>query len=383
MFWPMLGSAILGAILALAVLAAIWRYNVLEPYDIDLGGKLLTARLMALEAKVRDSQRAPVPVVAARPPAPTPSAAPAAPSAAPADTKALDDLTTRIAKLEAAAAAPRPPTPDPALVSRLGALENSIKPLSEGIAANNKRDDELVTSLRDMRTQLNATAKALEDYVAAQRQRPPAADKADLDKLDARIATLETATKSLAERAAALGAADKNADRNLRAAMLATALRSAVERGAPYAAELAALKPQVNDPAVLAPLEPFAATGVPSPAALARELAALMPAITRTVEPQKEVEGNLLQRLKARAGEFVRVRPVGEAPGDDPAAVTARIAADAARLDLAGALADLAKLPPATRKPADALIAKVQAREAAIAAAQRVAADALAALGKS
>src|SRR5262245_49907685 len=34
MFWPMLGSAILGAILALAVLAAIWRYNVLEPYDI-------------------------------------------------------------------------------------------------------------------------------------------------------------------------------------------------------------------------------------------------------------------------------------------------------------------------------------------------------------
>ena len=42
-----------------------------------------------------------------------------------------------------------------------------------------------------------------------------------LDKLDARITTLETATKSLADRAAALGAADKSADRNLRAAVLA------------------------------------------------------------------------------------------------------------------------------------------------------------------
>src|SRR5262245_14399392 len=170
MFWPMIGSAILGAILALAVLAAIWRYNVLEPYDIDLGGKLLTARLIALEAKVRDGQRAPVPIAATRPSAPTASTAPAAASVAPADTKALDDLTARIAKLEAAAAVPRPPTPDPALVSRLGALESSIKPLTEGIAANNKRDDELVTGLRDMRTQLNTTAKALDDYVAAQRQ---------------------------------------------------------------------------------------------------------------------------------------------------------------------------------------------------------------------
>src|SRR5262249_43251225 len=151
-------------------------------------------------------------------------------SSASSDAKALDDLTARTAKLEAAVATPRPPAPDPALVSRLGALEGSIKPLSEGIAANNKRDDELVTGLRDLRTQLNATAKALEDFVAAQRQRPPAADKADLDKLDARITTIETATKSLAERAAALGAADKSADRNLRAAVFATALRSAVER---------------------------------------------------------------------------------------------------------------------------------------------------------
>jgi len=392
LFWPMIGSAILGAVLALAALAAVWRYNVLEPYNIDVGGKLLAARLNALEAKVRDSQRPapPIPALARLipPAAPAPGAAPAAasaPSAPPADTKAIDELTARIAKLETAAAAPRPPAPipDPAVISRLGALETAVKPLGEGISANSKRDEELATGLRDAQARLDTTAKALDAFVAAQRDQPAPATKADLDKLDARITTIETATKSLADKAAAAGAADKSAEQNLRAAVLASALWSAVERGIPYRAELGALKSQIKDPQALAPLEPFAATGVPSPAALARELADIVPTITRVAEPQNAVEGGLLQRLKARASEFVQVRPAGEAPGDNSSAVVARIAAETARADNAGALADLAKLPPAARAPAQAWIAKVQAREAAVAAARRVATDALAALGKS
>jgi hypothetical protein len=391
LFWPMVGSAILGAILALAALAAVWRYNVLEPYNIDVGGKLLAARLNALEAKVRDSQRPapPIPALARlippAAPAPGPAPAAAAPSAPPADTKTIDELTARIAKLEAAAAVPRPPAPipDPAVISRLGALETAVKPLGEGISANSKRDEELATGLRDAQARLDTTAKALDAFVAAQRDQPAPATKADLDKLDARITTIETATKSLADKAAAAGAADKSAEQNLRAAVLASALWSAVERSVPYGAELGALKSQIKDPQALAPLEPFAATGVPSPAALARELADIVPTITRVAEPQNAVEGGLLQRLKARASEFVQVRPVGEAPGDNSSAVVARIAAETARADNAGALADLAKLPPAARAPAQAWIAKVQAREAAVAAARRVATDALAALGKS
>ena len=61
LFWPMLGSAVLGAILALAALAFMYRFNVLEPYKIDIGGKLLSARLTALEARVRDSRPSPAP----------------------------------------------------------------------------------------------------------------------------------------------------------------------------------------------------------------------------------------------------------------------------------------------------------------------------------
>jgi hypothetical protein len=374
-FWPMLASAIFGAVLGLAALAVIWRYNVLEPYDIDVGGKLASARIAAIEARLRAIQ----PMSA---PAPAPVAAPVV-NAPPPDTKALDELTARVGKLEAAVQNPKPAPPDLALAARFAALENALKPLGDAVNAANKRVDDLAASLRDTRTRLDSSAKAVDDLIAAQRQHP-AADKADLDKLDARLVTLEAATKSLTATAAAAGAADKSADRNLRTAVLANALRSAVMRGAPYASELAGLKAQVADPQALAPLEAFAATGTPSQAALAQELAAVMPAITRAAEPDgSATDGGFLQRLRARANEFVQIRPVGDASGDDPAAIVARLNNEIARQDITGALADLAKLPAAAKAPAAGFIAKVQARTAAIAAAQRVAADALAALGKS
>jgi hypothetical protein len=376
LFWPMLASAIFGAVLGLAALAVIWRYNVLEPYNIDVGGKLASARLAALEARVRAIQPASAPAPAAVA-APVVSAPPAA------VTKALDELTARVAKLEAAVQNPKPAPPDLALASRFAALENALKPLGDAVNAANKRVDDLTASLRDTRARLDTSAKALDDLIAAQRQHP-AAEKADLDKLDARLVTLEAATKSLATTAAAAGAADKSADRNLRTAVLANALRSAVMRGVPYAAELAGLKAQVADPQALAPLDAFAATGAPSQAALAQELAGLMPAITRAAEPGgSAAEGNFMQRLRARASEFVQIRPVGDAAGDDPAAIVARLNNEIARQDIAGAVADLAKLPAAAKAPAAGFIAKVQARAAAITAAQRVAADALSSLGKS
>jgi hypothetical protein len=378
LFWPMLASAIFGAVLGLAALAVIWRYNVLEPYNIDVGGKLASARLAALEARVRAIQPASAPA-----PAAAAVAAPVVSAPPPAVTKALDELTARVAKLEAAVQNPKPAPPDLALASRFAALENALKPLGDAVNAGNKRVDDLTASLRDTRARLDTSAKALDDLIAAQRQHP-AAEKADLDKLDARLVTLEAATKSLAATAAATGAADKSADRNLRTAVLANALRSAVMRGVPYAAELAGLKAQVADPQALAPLDAFAATGAPSQAALAQELAGLMPAIARAAEPGgSAAEGNFMQRLRARASEFVQIRPVGDAAGDDPAAIVARLNNEIARQDIAGAVADLAMLPAAAKAPAAGFIAKVQARAAAITAAQRVAADALSSLGKS
>jgi hypothetical protein len=368
----MLGSAVLGAILALAALAFMYRFNVLEPYRIDIGGKLLSARLSALEARVRDSRPAPAPA------APVPLAAPA-----PANTKALDDLAARVAKLEAAPPGARPAAPDPAVTNKLNSLEAAIKPLDEAVAANDKRDAELQTTLRDTSSRLDATSKMVSNFIDEQKQKPTV-DKAEITQLDTRIAAIENATKSLAASTAAAGAADKSADRNLRVAIVALALRDAVERGSPYAPELAALKSLTGNAQALAPLEPFAAAGVPSQAALARELVAAVPAMSRAAQTgPNPTEGNFLQRLEARASQFVQVRPVGDAAGDDAAAIVARIGAEAGRADIAGAAGDISKLPPSAQAPAQPFLAKVQTRDAAIAAAQRVVADALAALGKS
>jgi len=94
-------------------------------------------------------------------------------------------------------------------------------------------------------------------------------------------------------------------------------------------------------------------------------------------------EGGFLERLQANAERLVRIRPLDEPPGDDPAAVLTRIEQRALQADLPGALTELAKLPAPARAAAQAWIAKAQARLAAIAASRRFAADAFAALGKT
>ncbi len=249
----------------------------------------------------------------------------------------LDEIAAQVVRIEAALAAPRPTESDPALPARLAALDSATKALLGRIGELEKRLDQVAATARD-----------------ADRQ-------------------AETASEAAAKRPVAA------TDPAVRFAVLAAALRSAVERGDPFAAELAALRPLAPDPAALAPLAPFAASGIATPAALARDLSALLPALIAAAAPAP-TDGGLLDRLKATTGHLVRVRRVGETPGDDPAAVLARIEAAAARRDIAGALADLAKLPPAARAPAEAWIKSAAGRTAALEAARRLAAGALAGL---
>jgi hypothetical protein len=136
------------------------------------------------------------------------------------------------------------------------------------------------------------------------------------------------------------------------------------------------------DPKALPALAPFAASGIPSAASLSGELLVLMPALNKaggTPAP----EGGVLARLAADAKSLVRIRPIGDVKGDDPAAILACAELRATKSDIPGALAELAKLPEDARAPAQAFIAKAQAREAALDASRRLAADALAALAKS
>jgi hypothetical protein len=91
---------------------------------------------------------------------------------------------------------------------------------------------------------------------------------------------------------------------------------------------------------------------------------------------------SFLARLEDNAKNLVRVTPVDAPVGDDPAAVIARLNVDAAHADLAAALADIARLPKEAQTLAAPWVQRVNARNAALAAARRVATDSLAGLGQ-
>ena len=130
-----------------------------------------------------------------------------------------------------------------------------------------------------------------------------------------------------------------------------------------------------------APLEPFAATGVPRSAALARELSQLTgPMLNATGAPR---DGGILDRIQQNAERLVRIRPINETPGDDAATVVARADVKATHGDLAGAVAELGALPAGVRAPGAGWMKKAQAQIAALAAARSLADDAIAALAKA
>jgi hypothetical protein len=309
-----------------------------------------------------------------------PGLLPASPSPQPTDNAAIADISARLNKIEGAIATQRQPVPhpqpDPALVSRLAAAEAATKSLNDSLAALTRRTDDAAAAAQNALAQAKAASTAA-DAVKSAAQTSVA--RSDLDALAARIAALESTIKTLADDLKHETATAE--DRAARLAVAAETLRTTVERGAPYQAELAAAKSLGADQGATAPLEPFAAAGVPNARALAHELASLTPALQQAAEPASS-NNSFLGRLENNARRLVEITPVDAPPGDDPASVVTRISVDAAHADIAAALADIAKLPDAAKPLATAWVEKAQARNAAIAASRKLAADALAALSK-
>jgi len=297
------------------------------------------------------------------------------------DGRALEELRTRLTQVESAVANPRPATLDPTIANRIAAIEGEVKAIHEQVGVALRRSDEAVATAREARARAEATAAALAELTQKlERPGSPVVQRNELEALAGRVAAVERAAKTLESEVAKRAA--EGSDRTGRLAVAASALNAAVERGAPFASELAMVKALAPDPKVLAPLEPFAATGVPAAAALARELAGLGPALQQAAGTTARDGGGFLERLQANAERIVRIRPLGETTGADPAAIVARVEFKAMHADIAGALTELAALPPAVRAPAEEWIKKAQARAAAIEASRKLVADALAGLSK-
>jgi len=367
--WRLAGAGAAGAAAVFVIFLALWAFGSFGARDDQTAP--LAGRLTGLESQVRDLAARPQPS-AVDPKALADLAARV--GAAEQAMARLADLDARVTKAEAAAAAPRPAQADPALTSRVTALEAAVRPLAE----LGQRVEAASAAARDAKTRADAAFEAAQKSSAVAPAQ--AADHKEIEALVARVAALEQAAKGVEEKIAR-AALSAGADRAGRLAFVAVALRSAVERGEAFAQELAAVKPLVPDAAATAPLEPFAATGVPRTAALARELSQLTgPMLNAAGTPR---DGGIMDRLAQNAERLVRIRPINEAPGDDPATVVARADAKATHGDLSGALAELGALPAPVRAPAQAWMKKAEAQIAALAAARALADNAVAALAKA
>jgi len=347
-------SGILGAIAMAAIVAGLWIAGVLPPYRAALSPGATAsdnAAIDAISARLNDIQ---------------------------------GELRAEQAKsAQAKSAQAKSPQPDPAIGARIAATDAETKSLGDSLAALNRRLDDIAAASQSAVAKADAaqaaTAEAAKSASAAQAANQTNIQRSDLDALASRIAALENAVKALSENAArpTAGADDQAA----RLTIAAQALRDAVQREAPYRAELAAVQSLGVTANAVAPLEPFAATGIPGAAALAQDLAALTPNLRHASEPSSSATG-FLGRLEANAQHLVRITPVDAPAGNEPSAVMARIEADAAHADIAAALTDIAALPEAAKPLAAGWAGKANARQAAIAASRQIAADALAGLSK-
>lgn len=367
--WLPVAAGLTGAAAALCVVLALWALGLFASRENM--ALLLAERMAVLEPQVRE--------LAGKPqPAPDPRVAELATRLTKAEQGIgrIGELDARLAKAESAAAAPIATTADQASIDRIAALEAAIRPLADV----GSRAEAAATAAREAKARADAAAEIAEKVAA--RPVAPTIDHGEIDALAKRIAALEQIAKA-AEAQIARAAAAGNADRVGRLAFVATALRSAAERGEPFAAELAAAKSLITDAALLAPLEPYAAAGVPRSAALAREFSQLAPAMLDAAGAAAPREGSVMDRLQANAARLVRVRPVNETPGGDPASVVTRADMKATQGDIAGALAELARLPEPVRAPALSWIKKAEGQAVALAAARQISETALGAFAKA
>ena len=255
---------------------------------------------------------------------------------------------------------------------------------------------------------LSAEIDGLKQTVANLAAAPPAKPDSDLE---ARIATLETAAKSMPPAAAPTdatssdpAASQKIADLTSQLAQLkatitqatqaqastgadiskrlddaekklnepgkdtavaraiaAAALKAAIDRGGPFRPELdtfAGVSP--DDPAV-ADLRNFADIGVPSRTDLIRQVPDVATTIVGVTQQPNEGQ-SWSERLMASAKSLVKVRPVGNVEGDSVDAIAARFEDKVKNGDLPGAVTEWNSLPPAGKAASAAFKQSVEAR---------------------
>lgn len=175
----------------------------------------------------------------------------------------------------------------------------------------------------------------------------PPADPAEVQRLNARIAALESQGARTSEAASA--------------ALAAAALIEATQGSDPFAVELAALRANTPELPELAALARVAQQGAPSRAALAADFprhAAKAASAARAPGPDAKLDDRMIYLLSR----IVSVRQVSDTQGDSADAALARAEQALMQGDVARALKALDGLPPQARDSMAAWRAQAERR---------------------
>ncbi|MBS0518523.1 MAG: uroporphyrinogen-III synthase [Proteobacteria bacterium] len=293
----------------------------------------------------------------------------------------LDDLDKRIRAIaNTTAQAQAPAVPDEVLNGlrgRIEALENKPAPVPAPApappptaTADVEKIDRDMAALRIEIATLRSGLQGLEQAMSGQKdQAATLADAVEKTKVQySRISADEQKALAAARASALIG--------------IAARLNAALDSEQPFAADLALLTPLAQDDKKIAEqsaaLQPLAAKGVASRAALAAEF----PAMAKAALAQDLADDSLGQRVLGRLKSAISLRRVGpDVPGDTVEAKLARAEAALKAGDLPKAVDLVKSLPSQTASAAAPWLARAEAHLTAQRAVDQLAAEGVALLG--
>lgn len=158
---------------------------------------------------------------------------------------------------------------------------------------------------------------------------------ADVERLNGRIAALETSQKAVADAAVA--------------ALAVSTLAEAAETSRPFGEELLGLERVLPGSPDLRALEPFSRTGAPTRAGLATQFGNLA-GRAASASRNPGADADLFSRIRYALSSIVSIRHVGSTKGSTPDALLARAQALLDEGDIEGAVAALDPLNDAARE---------------------------------
>lgn len=278
--------------------------------------------------------------------------------------------------------APEAPAPAPQNEAALTDLGNRISGLEGQVRTN----AESATKAANAAQGLDGRVADLDRRFADQDRRVSEAERrfTDVERrftdTERRFGEQEQRIAALSQQAAENARNAENVGQTGTRVVLAGRLNDALHNGAPYAEVLEGVRKVGTDPARIAALEPFAGSGAPTAAALAKSFEPVETAILR--ESRGPAEG-WTDRILRMADRVVTVRPVNEPGSTGTPALVARIRQALERGDVAEAAAAWEALPEPSRRLSEDWGRQVKAVAQAQQAAQAVSTDALATLNRT